>query len=650
VINPLRILLIDDNPDDRTIVMRELRREFSNLQVKQLTEREGFAKALKEGAFDLVITDYQIRWTDGLTVLGTVKCFWPDCPVIMFTATGSEEIAVQAMKAGLSDYVLKSPEHFIRLPAAVRSAVERAASDRRAARLETRLESLLNRLNVGVFRSTTDGRLVEANPALLRLLGLISLEEAKALNLQEFGLWPKDRSTLLDQLKETGPIRGQEVQLLRKDGSRTWVSLTHSLGTTGNGEPVIDSLAEDITDRKRMEEEKTVLEAQLRQAQKMEAIGQLASGVAHDFNNLLTVITGYCELLLPRLGQDDSLRQEIELIRHAGERSALLTRQLLTFARRQAIAPDVLNLNALVSNLGKMLKRLMGEDITLTLKLNPELGNVKADPGQIEQAIMNLAVNARDAMPSGGHLTIETANVELDDAYTFTHISVRPGPYVMLAVNDTGIGMDAETQSHLFEPFFTTKDPDKGTGLGLSTVYGIVKQSGGNIWVYSELGLGSTFKVYLPLVEDAITADARRRDRVESPHGWETVLLVEDAEMVRSLARTILVSHGYTVLEAWDGNEALRIAQEYDHPIHLLMTDVVMPGMNGQTLAERLASIRPTTKVLYMSGYTGNAITRQGLPDPGVNYLQKPFTPTVLARTVRDVLDSPLVQTVHSPR
>ena len=309
----------------------------------------------------------------------------------------------------------------------------------------------------------------------------------------------------------------------------------------------------------------------------------------------------------------------------------------------------MLNLNALVYNIAKMLKRLMGEDITLTLKLNPELGNVKADPGQIEQAIMNLAVNARDAMPSGGHLTIETANVELHEAYTFTHISVQPGLYVMLAVSDTGTGMDAETQSHLFEPFFTTKEPSKGTGLGLSTVYGIVKQCGGNVWVYSELGRGSTFKVYLPLVEDAITADARRHDRVESPHGWETVLLVEDTEMVRSLARTILVSHSYTVLEAWDGNQALRIAQEYDHPIHLLMTDVVMPGMNGQTLAERLASIRPTTKVLYMSGYTGNAITRQGLPDPRVSYLQKPFTPSVLARTVRDVLDSPLVQTVHSP-
>jgi len=380
---------------------------------------------------------------------------------------------------------------------------------------------------------------------------------------------------------------------------------------------------------------------QLLQVQKMEAIGRLAGGVAHDFNNLLTVLGGRSRLLLDRLRRDDPLRRDIELIQETADRAATLTQQLLAFSRKQVLAPKVLDLNAVVVNMDTMLRRLIGEDIDLVTVPGPALGRVKADPGQIEQVIMNLAINARDAMPRGGQLTIETANVELDEAYARRHVAVRPGPHVMLAVSDTGPGMDAETQARVFEPFFTTKEPGKGTGLGLATVYGIVKQSGGNIWVYSEPGRGTTFKIYLPRVEEAAEPVEPAKALAGPPRGLETVLVVEDDEALRELAREILQSHGYTVLEARHGGEALPIGERHAGPIHLLVTDVVMPWMSGRELARRLMPAHPEMKVLYVSGYTENAVVHNGVLDPDTAFLQKPFTPDALARKVREVLDAP---------
>ena len=379
------------------------------------------------------------------------------------------------------------------------------------------------------------------------------------------------------------------------------------------------------------------LEEHLRQAQKMEAIGQLAGGVAHDFNNLLTVINGFSELVLGRLAPDDPLRDPVEQIAKAGERAAQLTQQLLAFSRRQHLAPQELDPREVVVDLEKMLRRLIGEDVALAIAVQPGSGRVRVDGGQLQQVILNLVVNARDAMPGGGQITIEVAEMDLDDHYSGQH-PLQPGPYVMLAVSDTGCGMDAATQARIFEPFFTTKEPGKGTGLGLSTVYGIVKQSGGDVCVSSELGKGTTFKVYLPRVRSA--AAGPRSLAATLPQGSETLLVVEDAAPVRALITRVLREAGYTVLEAESGDRALAVVADHAGPIHLLLTDVIMPGLSGRDLVARLRDRRPGTRALYMSGYTGDAIIRQGLFEPGLDLLQKPFSAAALASAVRAALDA----------
>jgi PAS domain S-box-containing protein len=396
---------------------------------------------------------------------------------------------------------------------------------------------------------------------------------------------------------------------------------------------------EDITERKRTEMEMATLQEQLRQSQKMEAIGRLAGGIAHDFNNLLTVIKGFSQLSLLELKEGDPLRRNIDEIEKATERAASLTRQLLAFSRRQVMEMKILDLNTLLRDLDKMLRRIIGENIELSTLLAKDLGRAKIDPGQIEQVIMNLAVNAKDSMPSGGKLTIETANAELDESYAHHHADVKPGRYVMFSVSDTGVGMTPEVRERVFEPFFTTKEKGRGTGLGLSTVYGIVKQSGGNIWVYSEPDHGTTFKIYLPRVDEPLEELREKPMGEELPHGTETVLVVEDEEKVRTLTVEILGRQGYRVLEASQGDDALAISEKHKGPIHLFLVDVVMPGISGTELAKHLMSLHPETRILYMSGYTDNVIVHHGVLEKGVNYIQKPFTIDELTRKVREVLD-----------
>ncbi|HWR50547.1 MAG TPA: ATP-binding protein [Bryobacteraceae bacterium] len=385
-------------------------------------------------------------------------------------------------------------------------------------------------------------------------------------------------------------------------------------------------------------ERRRAAEAQLIQAQKMEAIGRLAGGVAHDFNNLLTVILGFSDMALADTETGAPAHGHLEEIRNAAIRAASLTNQLLAFSRKQILQPRVINLNTIVSEMDKMLGRLLGDDIELVTFPSPALGRVEADPSQIAQVVMNIAVNARDAMPNGGKLTIETANVHLDELYCRDHVGATPGAYVLLAISDNGHGMSEETKARIFEPFFTTKEPGKGTGLGLSTVFGIVKQSGGNIWVYSEVGHGTTFKIYLPRIEKA--GEELLTTELLAPRGSETVMVCEDDEKVRLLVRTILASLGYTVLEAATAEEALLFQNRYAGPIDLLLTDIVMPRMNGRDLADRLRSLMPDLKVLFMSGYTETGIIHHGALGQGFEFLQKPFTPENLGRKVRDVLDS----------
>jgi signal transduction histidine kinase/DNA-binding response OmpR family regulator len=422
----------------------------------------------------------------------------------------------------------------------------------------------------------------------------------------------------------------------RKSGT-TVVRVSGRSVTNGRSEGIVfEIFAEDVTERR-------ALEQQLRQSQKMEAVGRLAGGIAHDFNNLLMVISGYSEFLLERLGAEPHLRGPAQEIASAAERASSLTRQLLAFSRKQMLAPRIVNLNDIATENLKMLTRMIGEDVDLVMIPGQKLWSVRADAGQIEQVIMNLAVNARDAMPTGGRLTIETANTTLDEEYARLHSPLRPADYVMVAISDTGVGMDSETQSHIFEPFFTTKGP-KGTGLGLSTVYGIVKQSGGYIWVYSEVGKGTTFKIYLPRVASVgepatlVAASSVQFQKVEP--GTETILLVEDEANLRYLARQYLEKQGYKVIEAADGAVAMQIAVAHEAVIHLLLTDVIMPGMNGRELAQRISEIRPNVKVLYMSGYTENVIGHNGTLDAGVRLLQKPFNLRDLNSKVREVLDA----------
>jgi PAS domain S-box-containing protein len=396
----------------------------------------------------------------------------------------------------------------------------------------------------------------------------------------------------------------------------------------------------DITECKRAEKEIAALEEQLRQARKMEAIGRLAGGIAHDFNNLLTPIVGYSQLAISTLHPSDPMRQDIQEIQKSAERAAKLIRQMMTFSRRQALKPQVLNLNSVLLDMDKMLRQLIEENIELVTLSAPDLGSVKMDPGQFEQVLVNLVVNARDAMPNGGKLILETSNVTLDQDFVYQHGRMIPGRYVRMTVSDTGIGMSEEVKTHLFEPFFTTKEHNKGTGLGLSTVYGIVKQSNGYILVYSEPDRGTTFKIYFPLVEEEASALPRRDEIGYLPKGNETVLLVEDEPLVRGLAVRILREQGYKVLEASNGNEALRIAQgNAGKGIHLLLTDVVMPQMGGKELADRLKALRPGIKVLFTSGYTDNAVVQHGLLDPDIAFLEKPLSPSALARKVRELLD-----------
>jgi PAS domain S-box-containing protein len=504
---------------------------------------------------------------------------------------------------------------------------------KRSEEQQARLSRVVEQASESIIITDPQGTMIYVNPAFERISGY-SAAEAVGENPRVLKSGHQD-VTFYRRMWETlarGEVWKGRMVNRRKDGTLYQEDATIGPVRDASGRIVnYVAVKHDVTNEMR-------LERQLMQAQKMEAVGRLAGGVAHDFNNLLGVITGYGEMTLRKLRAEDPLKAKVDEILKAAERAAGLTRQLLAFSRQQVLQPRIVDLNDLVGNVEKMLRRLIGEDIRLTTSLDPVLGSVKADPGQLEQVLMNLAVNARDAMPDGGRLTIATQDVELGPEEVARHPPTRPGLYVLLAVTDSGTGMDAETQSHLFEPFFTTKEMGKGTGLGLSTVYGIVKQSGGYIWCESEVGSGTTFRIYLPRIDEDAPS-ARRPAPPRLAHGSETVLLVEDDPSLRDLVSEILEGAGYTVLVADDGARALRIAEEYAGPIHIIVTDVIMPGETGRRTAEAIKAVRSEVEILYMSGYTTEAIEKHGVLSPGARFLGKPFTTEDLLRKVRDILD-----------
>jgi two-component system cell cycle sensor histidine kinase/response regulator CckA len=503
---------------------------------------------------------------------------------------------------------------------------------------EVRYRELVQSANSIILRLDTRGNIVFMNDFGLRFYGY---REDELLGRNVVGALVPDTDSsgsdlgalIREILQQPDRYPTSEHESILRDRKRVRVSWANKGVYDKEGRLVgLLGIGNDVTQQRTLEE-------QYLQAQKMEAVGRLAGGLAHDFNNLLGVITGHSELALMNLQEEDTLRQSFEQIREASRRAAALTRQLLAFSRKQVLNPGVLNLNSVIAETEKLLRRLIGEDIELSTVLAADLGSVVVDPGQIEQVIMNLAVNARDAMPEGGRLILETANVELDESYAREHADVEAGRYVMLAVSDSGIGMDYTVRAHIFEPFFTTKEASKGTGLGLATVYGIIKQSNGHLWVYSEPGQGTTFKIYLPRVD---AAPAERGADIPSGlplQGTETVLLVEDEEALRNITRKALLRFGYTVLDAPNGETALEVAAQYAGPIHVLVTDVVMPGMTGRRLAEQLVALRPGIRVLFTSGYTDDAIVRHGVLEPGTAFLQKPFTQEELSHKLRQVLD-----------
>ena len=500
-------------------------------------------------------------------------------------------------------------------------------------RSEARSRSLISSAVYGICRCTRSGRFLDVNPALIAMLGHSSVEEVLRLDAgHDVFVNPRELDRLAEDYRRTETLKGVEVQWKRKDGNLITVRLSGVAAMSGEeGEEVLELMAEDITDRRQLEE-------QLRQSQKMDAVGRLAGGVAHDFNNLLMVINGYTEVLLEELEAGSEMHRQVESIQEAAERAATLTRQLLAFSRKQLLELKVIEVNRIIGNMERLLRPLIGENIELVTRLCPDAGRTRADAGQLEQVIMNLVVNAKDAMPEGGKITLQSSDVDVRQRLS-EHRFIQPGRYAVISVSDTGHGMDKETQSRIFEPFFTTKEKGKGTGLGLSTVYGIVKQSNGYVFAQSELGAGSTFFVYLPRVEDSAEEFSTAKALQNGSDGSETVLLVEDEDSVRELVRVTLASRGYKILEAENGEAALYLAQACQETIHLLITDVVMPGMGGRELARKLVGLRPGIAVLYLSGYTEDAVVQGGLA-PASAFLQKPFALQNLAKKVRDLLRS----------
>jgi len=632
-----RILLVDGNVSSARAVREILKRSpDSSFELVIADSPENGLRQLAGQAFDALLLN--VPSSDrSLAGLRVIQSQFSTLPIITLIADASARKEV--LKAGAIDYLVKGALKPELLEKSIRFAIERKQAEEAFRKYEQRFHDLFENAKDILFTLDLEGNITSLNKSAEDVFGW-SRSEVLHNSIKEF-VAPEHRNLcaqMMQRILQEEPVENFEISLLRKDGRRVILESSARLLYSNGQKQSVQGIARDVTERHH-------LENMLRQSQKLEAIGRLSGGVAHDFNNLLCVISGHAELLSERLGPAHPTTVSITQIKKAADSAASLTRQLLAFSRKQVFHPQVLDLNVAVTETKKLLGRLIGEHIDFHISLAPALDHVRVDPVQIEQVLVNLALNARDAMPLGGQLTIETSNIDLEENHQSKRAIVPAGKYVLLAVSDTGSGMDEETQSRIFDPFFTTKELGKGSGLGLATVYGIIKQSGGFIWVYSEPGQGATFKVYFPRVDNPLTHVSYSKLNQEACKGTETILLAEDAEPLRVLAQEFLKECGYRVLEAQNGTEALRIACAFDGPIHLLLTDVVMPGMGGKHLAEELATLRPTTKVLYMSGYPSEGIVRSGFLEDGLTLLEKPFTREILLRRVRQMLDGQLEAT-----
>ena len=634
---PIRLLYAEHEPDDIELTLRQLHKSGIEAEAETAATREDFLRKLREKPFDIVLADFRLPGWTGMDALADIKKLGLDIPVILVTGTLGEDKAVECFKLGITDYVLK--ENLSKLPVAIRRAQEekslREAEVRAAEALresEARYRGLVHNATYGIYWVTIPGELLYVNPALVRMLGYDSSDEL--LSLRDSAALYRDpgvRKRILIEYMTTGRVE-TTVEWKRKDGKTITVRINgRRVHDANRHEECVEVIVEDVTER-------LALEKQLLQVQKFEAIGQLAGGIAHDFNNMIGAIIGWADLGLEETSADSRLHRHFEKVRQQAQRAAALTRQLLAFARRQILEPRNIDLNQAVTETLSLLEKVIGSDIEIKSKLAPDLAVVCADPTQVEQILMNLCINARDAMSDGGTLTIETSNIHFDEMYCTGQPYARPGHYAMLAVSDTGTGMDAATLERIFEPFFTTKEKGKGTGLGLATVYGIARQHGGFIHVYSEVGIGTTFRVYLPVSASQAQVPERPEDSREIRGGTETILVAEDHEGLRELALETLKNLGYTVLPVPDGEAAVLEFERHPDAIDLLVLDVVLPKVSGPDAYSRICELKPGIPVVFATGYSAD-IALINEPHRNRPILQKPYSPRDLARKIRDTLD-----------
>jgi len=642
---PLRLLIVEDSEDDAQLLLRQIRREGMDVDSLRVDTATAMREALMQQRWDVVISDYTMPAFSAIDARALLAEVSADIPFIIVSGTIGEETAVKALKSGAHDFLTKG--QLSRLVPAIEREMRDADERRRRRAAEEALSETRDRMRfaleaagVGTWEWDVTADKVIWSDLLERLHGIPVGGFGGTFDAFIASIDPEDQQRVRDSREGFLKTRGDSRLEYRVPWANNTVRWIASIGRAffdPEGRPLrAAGIGFDITEEKQLQED-------LSQAQKMESIGNLAGGIAHDFNNLLTVIEGCCQLLQenPAVELQDTVR-DLREIRRAVDRGAALTHQLLAFSRKQLLTPQVVSLNDIVGNLGTMLRRLIEESVQLEFRLASDLARVNVDPGQLEQVLVNLAVNARDAMPEGGRLTIETANVTLDSSYAQEHVDVLPGRHVMLSVSDTGHGIPPEVQAYVFEPFFTTKPKGQGTGLGLATVYGIVKQSGGHIFLYSEPGMGATFKIYFPAASGEAVAEAVKPKATvpqdQGLDGTETILVVEDDPRLRELDERILKRRGYKVLVAASAADAIQMCTDHTDPIHVVLTDVIMPGGSGRTLGDWLAEHRPDTRVVYMSGYTDNAIARHGVLEAGIHFLPKPFSPEALARAIRAAL------------